>query len=115
IEKERSRCFMESVKDILEIMPSRFNASAAGGLDVVFQFDISGKETGQWNLAIKDQACNVNQGTHPAPSVTLSMDSGDFVDLMNGRLSGPAAFFSGKLRVSGDLMLAQRLESLFKK
>ncbi|MFH0823419.1 MAG: SCP-2 family sterol carrier protein, partial [Pseudomonadota bacterium] len=37
---------MESVKDILEIMPSRFNASAAGGLDVVFQFDISGKETG---------------------------------------------------------------------
>jgi 3-hydroxyacyl-CoA dehydrogenase/3a,7a,12a-trihydroxy-5b-cholest-24-enoyl-CoA hydratase len=43
------------------------------------------------------------------------MASNDFIDMMTGKLSGQAAFFSGKLRVSGDLMLAQRLESLFKR
>jgi len=37
----------------------------------------------------------------------------DFIDLMTGRISGQSASFSGKLRVSGDLMLARRLESLF--
>ncbi len=102
-----------TVKEILEAMPSRFNPDAAAGLDAVFQFDISGDQAGQWHLIVKDQVCQIVEGSHASPNVTFSMASNDFVDMMTGKVSGQAAFFSGKLRVSGDLMMAQRLESLF--
>lgn len=104
-----------TVKDIVEAMPSRFNSAAAAGLDVVFQFDISGDQAGQWHLIVKDQTCKILEASHASPNVTYSMASNDFIEMMTGKLSGQAAFFSGKLRVSGDLMMAQRLESLFTK
>ncbi len=102
-----------TVKQIVEAMPSRFNPDTAAGLDVVFQFDISGDQAGQWHLIVKDQTCQIIEGSHASPNVTFSMASNDFIEMMTGKLSGQAAFFSGKLRVSGDLMMAQRLESLF--
>ncbi|MGB6067730.1 MAG: SCP2 sterol-binding domain-containing protein [Desulfomonilaceae bacterium] len=105
----------ETLKEILDSMPQHFNSDAAAGLDAVFQFDISGEEAGQWHLVVKDQQCKIIAGSHDSPNVTYSMASNDFIDMMSGKLSGQAAFFSGKLRVSGDLMLAQRLESLFKR
>ncbi|MEW6348631.1 MAG: SCP2 sterol-binding domain-containing protein [Thermodesulfobacteriota bacterium] len=105
----------ESLNAIIDAMPGRFNPDAAGSLDAVFQFDISGDQSGQWYLTVKDQACKIDEGTHTGPSVTLSMGGSDFVDMMTGKLSGQAAFFSGKLRISGDLMLAQKLEGLFRR
>ena len=105
----------ESLKAIIGAMPESFDPDAAGPLSAVFQFDISGDEPGQWYLTVHNQTCKVDEGMSPAPNVTLNMASADFVDMMTGRISGQAAFFSGKLRVSGDLMLAQRLEGLFKR
>ncbi|MFC1833421.1 SCP2 sterol-binding domain-containing protein [Thermodesulfobacteriota bacterium] len=105
----------DSVKGIVDALPGQFDPEAAAGLDSVFQFDISGDEAGQYHVVIKDQTCNIVEGAHSTPSVTFAMASNDFVDMMTGKLSGQQAFFSGKLQVSGDLMLAQRMESLFKK
>ncbi len=105
----------ESLKAIIDAMPGRFNPDAAGSLDAVFQFDISGDQSGQWYLTVKDQTCKIDEGAHSGPSVTLTMGGNDFVDMMTGKLSGQAAFFAGKLRISGDLMLAQKLEGLFKR
>jgi putative sterol carrier protein len=103
-----------TVKGIVEAMPSRFNPDAASGVDAVFQFDVSGEEVGQYYLVVKEQQCQIGEGMHASPNVTFTMASGDFIDMMTGKISGQAAFFSGKLRVSGDLMLAQRLASLFR-
>jgi len=104
---------LATVKEIVEAMPSLFNPDTAAGLDVVFQFDVSGDQAGQWHLIVKDQACHIVEGSHASPNVTFSMASNDFIDMMTGKVSGQAAFFSGKLRVSGDLMMARSLESLF--
>ena len=103
-----------TVKSIVDAMPANFNQDAAAGVDAVFQFDISGDETAQYYLVVKDQKCEIAEGTHASPNVTFNMASPDFIDMMTGKLSGQAAFFSGKLRVSGDLMLAQRLGNFFK-
>ena len=102
-----------TVQEIVEAMPSLFNPDAAAGLDAVFQFDISGDQAGQWHVIVKDQACRILEGSHASPNGTFSMASNDFMDMMTGKVSGQAAFFSGRLRVSGDLMMAQRLENLF--
>lgn len=103
-----------TVKGIIESMPKRFVPHKAAGIEAVFQFDISGQEAGQWYVSIKDQKCEVTQGVHNEPHVTFAMETDDFKDMITDKISGQAAFFAGKLRVSGDLLLAQRMESFFR-
>ena len=102
-----------SVNEVFEKMPQVFNPAAAAGLDIVFQFNISGAEAGDWNVVIKDGACTVNPGVHPSPNVTLGMADVDWIAMSNGQLNGMTAFMTGKLRASGDIMAAQRIPSLF--
>jgi putative sterol carrier protein len=45
---------------------------------------------------------------------TVSLSWDDFVAVAEGRLDPVAAFMQGKLRVAGDLMLAQKLGPLLK-
>ena len=101
------------VKEIFTKMPEAFNANAAQGLDAVFQFDISGDTGGNWNVVIKDGVCQVQEGTHDSPTVTLSMSDETWVGMVNKQVNGMQAFMSGQLKVSGDIMLAQRIEQLF--
>lgn len=102
-----------SVKQIFDKMPEVFNSSAAKGLDAVFQFEIAGDNGGIWNVAIKDGACQVNEGSHPSPSVVLSMSADTWLGIVNRKTSGMQAFLTGKLKAGGNIMLAQRIEQLF--
>ena len=111
--KRSKRMPTKSPRDIFSKIPESLNATAAQGLDAVFQFDISGNEGGSWNLIVKDASCRVREGTHSAPTVTLSMSAEDWVSMVNKELNPMQAFMSGKLKVSGDIMLAQRIPELF--
>jgi len=102
-----------SVKEIFDKMPEVFNPSAAKGLDAVFQFEITGDNGGTWNVAIKDGTCQVNEGSHPSPSVALTMSGDTWLGIVNNTTSGMQAFLTGKLKASGNIMLAQRIEQLF--
>ncbi|MCP3954825.1 MAG: SDR family NAD(P)-dependent oxidoreductase, partial [Desulfobacterales bacterium] len=63
-----------SAEEIFAAMPDAFNESAAGGVDVVFQYNISGDHGGDWSCTIKDNACTVTPGQHDAPVCTLKID-----------------------------------------
>ena len=102
-----------SVKEIFSGMPTVFNRDAAAGLDAVFQYNIEGADGGDWYVAIKDQKCTVSQGVHASPSVTLKLADKDWLAMCNGELDGMSAFMSGKLKITGNIMLAQRIQSLF--
>ncbi|HOG08531.1 MAG TPA: hydroxysteroid dehydrogenase-like protein 2, partial [Syntrophales bacterium] len=102
------------VKGIFEKMPSAFNAAAAAGKDVTFQFNISGPTGGDWAVTIKDGACQVTAGTVDKPTTTIGMADTDFIDLIAGRLDGMKAFSAGKLKVGGDMMKSQLIGKLFK-
>ena len=104
---------LTNVKEIFTRMPEVFNPSAAEGLDAVIQYDISGDGGGNWTITIKDGACQVQEGTHDTPSVTLSMSDETWLQIVNKETNGMEAFMSGQLKVSGDIMLAQRIEQLF--
>ena len=111
--KEEDKMAFTSVNEIFEKMPTVFNAAAAAGLDTVIQYHISGDQSGDWNVVIKDGTCQVSQGTHDAANVALSMADVDWIALCNGQLDGMSAFMSGKLKAEGDIMLAQRIPSIF--
>ena len=95
-------------------MPKAFQPDEAAGVDVVFQWEISGGEGGSWFVAVKDGNCEVKEGTHDNPNVTLKLADQDFLKLMTGELNPMAAFTGGKLRIEGDLLKSQLIEKLFK-
>ncbi len=101
------------VNDVFAKMPDAFNAAAAQGLDAVFQFEITGEGGGNWNVVVKDGTCQVNEGNHEAPSVTLNMSAETWVGMVNKEVNGMQAFMTGQLKATGDIMLAQRIEQLF--
>ncbi len=49
------------------------------------------------------------------PTVELELDDRDLLNLISGGLTGIHAYTSGKLKVKGDLSLAQQLEQVFQK
>ena len=104
----------DNVAAIFEALPGAFVADAAAGVDVVFQFFISGADGGDWSCAIKDSACTVSGGVEDKPNCTLKMADGDFLAMMNGTLPAMQAYTSGKLIIEGDIMKSQLIEKLFK-
>ena len=104
---------LTDVKEVFKKMPEVFNPSAAQGLDAVFQFDVTGEGGGNWNITIKDGACQVQEGTCEAPTVTLSMSAETWLGIVNKETNGMQAFMSGQLQATGDIMLASRIEQLF--
>jgi putative sterol carrier protein len=102
-----------SVKEIFAGMPGVFNRDAAAGLNVVIQYNIEGAESGDWYAVIKDQTCTVSEGVHSSPTLTMKMADKDWIAMCKGELNGMTAFMTGKLKATGDLMLAQRLPMLF--
>lgn len=98
-----------SAIELLKKLPAAFNADAASGTDATLQFNISQP----MHAIIKNGACTVGEGAASSPDVTITMEDDDLVALFKGELNGMTAFMTGKLQLEGDLMLAQRLGSLF--
>ncbi|MFB1010681.1 MAG: SCP2 sterol-binding domain-containing protein [Thiopseudomonas sp.] len=102
---------MSAVAEHIKTYTSRFNADAAAGLDLVFQFNIEG--AGNYHLVVKDGSCAVQEGANADANVTLSMDAETFEGLASGETDGMQAFMMGKLSAEGDMMLAMKLNELF--
>jgi len=94
-------------------MQKSFNADAAEGVAVVFQFRISGSGGGEWYCEIKDKTCIIASGVHAKAVCTLKMDASDFLDMMSGKLPAMQAYTSGKLQIGGDILKSQLIEQLF--
>jgi putative sterol carrier protein len=101
------------VQGIFDNMANSFKADAAAGVDVIFQFNISGSTGGDWYCVIKDATCTIDGGIHDTPVCTIKMADTDFLAMMGGKLPPMRAFTSGKLKIEGDVMKSQLLEKLF--
>ncbi|MGD9289408.1 MAG: SDR family NAD(P)-dependent oxidoreductase [Desulfobacterales bacterium] len=102
------------VADVFDCMPQAFVADAASGVDVIFQYHITGEGGGDWSCKIVDSSCQVEAGVNEKPTCTLEMVAEDFLDMMNGKLGAMQAYTSGALKISGDIMKSQLIEKLFK-
>ena len=93
-----------------EVLPQKFRREKAANIDVVAQLNLTGPNGGNWVVTIKNQTLKVTAGTYPSPTLTLKVADSDFVDIVNGKSSATAAFFSGKIHIIGDLGLALKLK-----
>lgn len=102
---------MSEVQGLFDQMGQRFNASAAAGVDEVFQYDIEGE--GTWQVSVSDGECSIAGGDAADASVTLSMSPETLAGVMSGEVDGMQAFMTGSIKASGDIMLATRLNDIF--
>ncbi|WFE71839.1 SCP2 sterol-binding domain-containing protein [Halomonas sp. M1] len=95
----------------LEKLQARFNPEAAKGMDEVFQFHFT--DAGSHYLNIQDGTLDAQEGEHDDPSVSLTMSTDTLKGIMSGDVNGMTAFMTGKLKATGNVMLATKLTTLF--
>ena len=105
----------DTAKEIIEAMPRAFQPEKAQGLRATYQLELSGEGGGTWVMEIADGRCQVREGRADAPDGTLTMAANDYVALAKGELDVMGAFMSGRIQFQGDLGLAAKLPSLFKR
>jgi putative sterol carrier protein len=79
-----------------------------------FQMNITGDGGGEWNIDVSASGPSAKAGNPGNADCTLTVSAEDFQKLVeNPQANGMQLFFSGKLKVTGNVMLAQKLGSLF--
>jgi putative sterol carrier protein len=104
---------MPTVAEIFEAMPAVFNPAAAVGLNKTLQWNITGEQAGVYAFRIHDGVCEPIPGGVEKPDVTFTIKDQDWIQLIEGTLDAQNAFFTGKLKVVGDMGLALRVPQLF--
>ncbi|BBD72756.1 hypothetical protein HS1genome_1145 [Sulfodiicoccus acidiphilus] len=80
------------------------------GFNKVFQFDTNADK--YYVVFNSDGSLSISRGVHQSPSATLSASEEVMDGIISGKMDAISAFFQGKLKVSGDVMSAQRLASM---
>jgi putative sterol carrier protein len=103
-----------SAQQVFDMMPTRFNAAAAAGVNATYQFDLTGDGGGTWQVAVGSGSCQVAQGApNDKPNITITMAAGDYLDMITGKLNPQMAFMGGKLKIKGDMSLALKMQQIF--
>jgi putative sterol carrier protein len=101
----------ENAREFFETLEARSgDSSKAAGLNATYLFDISG--AGKWTVRVENGKVSVQEGEGEADT-TISASDETFVKIVNGEQNPSSAFMTGKLKVSGDLGNAMKLQQLF--
>ena len=104
---------MTTMAEALQSMMERFNPAKAKGVNAVIQLNATGDDGGQYYTTVADGKATLTQGAAPNPTVTINVAARDWIDIMSGKLDPTRAFMAGKLRITGDLGLMMRFQSMF--
>ncbi|HNB54692.1 MAG TPA: SCP2 sterol-binding domain-containing protein [Anaerolineales bacterium] len=102
-----------TIEQIMTNTPKVFKASAAEGVNTVVQFNFTGAEAAQWFVTIQNGTCASEKGTSGSPNMTMTIDSQDYIDIISGKMNAMNAFMQGKVKVSGDMMMAMKFPTFF--
>ena len=102
-----------SIDAYFKSIEARFDPEAAGDLDAVFQWVLTGDGARAHFVQVKGGSAQASAGTHPAPTVAIEMSTDDYLRLINGELNGALAFSTGRGKLRGPVRLAMRMQKLF--
>jgi putative sterol carrier protein len=100
-------------RDVFDGMRKSFRVEKAKGVNVRYQFNLSGPHGGDWFIDVNDGKFKMDRGRIDHPDVTFVTSDKDWVALSNGDLGGTWAVLSGRLKIRGDRALAKKLGEMF--
>jgi multimeric flavodoxin WrbA/putative sterol carrier protein len=104
---------IEDMRLLLRGMAAAFNSQAARDLKATLQFEVTGKQTGDWFLSVEDGKCTYHEGKANAPNLTIITPSEVWLAIANKEMDGQQAFMEGRYKAIGDMSLLIRIRSLF--
>jgi putative sterol carrier protein len=100
-------------QDAFDAMIENFDPAAAQGLEAVFQWEVLGEGGGKWHIVVQNGRAELHDGKHVSPNVSQMSNIDLFLGMVNFEVNPMQAFMSGKLKVTGDMMMAQKILEIF--
>ena len=98
-----------------EDLPARMarHGDAARQIGAKFQINITGDDHDEWYVDASDSGPRIERGNPGGADCTITLAAEDFQKFIESPNAGMQLFFMGKLKISGNSMLAQKLSKLF--
>jgi hypothetical protein len=106
--KDAQELFNVLVPQGLEKFPDK-----AREVNAIYGFKISGEGGGEWTVDLTSNPPTCVPGVGANAQCTVEVAHEDFKTMLADPNAGMQLYFQGKLRVSGDPMLAMKLQQLF--
>ena len=82
-------------------------------INAIYAFKIQGEGGGEWTVDLTKNPPTCVRGDNGTAQCTVEVSHDDFKQMLADPNAGMQLYFQGKLRVSGDPMLAMKLQQLF--
>lgn len=98
-------------------MPRQVDASAAAGTTTAIKWVVTGRSDGGtdvYQLVIEDGRARTERGETAEARLTVTLDGVEFLKLASGNSDPMQAYFTGRIQLSGDIMVAAKLAQIFR-
>jgi putative sterol carrier protein len=82
-------------------------------LNAIYAFKITGDGGGDWTVDCTSNPPTCSKGASDKAQCTIEVSNEDFKTMLGDPNAGMQLFFANKLRISGDVTLAMKLQQLF--
>jgi hypothetical protein len=98
-----------------ELVPAALakHPEKAREVNAIYAFKISGAGGGEWTVDLSSNPPAVQKGDTGKAQCTIEVAHDDFKQMLENPQVGMQLYFQGKLRVTGDPMLATKLQQFF--
>lgn len=104
-----------SVEDAFRFLEEHFLPEKATETDVTVQLHLTGEGGGDWFIRIQGGQLKVVPGVaEGTPDLTVTVNTADYLALLNGEMDPLAAYLRGRVQVQGEVKLVYRLQYLFR-
>jgi len=100
----------DAVTDFFATLPGRVDHARTAGMSNSYVFAVEG--AGTWTVRVDDGQVSVAEGDQGG-DCTISSSSEVFEQIVRGDQNPTTAYMTGKLKVSGDMGAAMKLQKLF--
>jgi putative sterol carrier protein len=101
---------LEGTREFFESLPTKVSPEKTAGMSNSYLFEIEG--AGTWLVAVDDGAVSVREGEGEADA-TITTSEETFAKIRTGEQNATTAYMTGKLKITGDMGAAMKLQTLF--
>ena len=100
-------------EEVVGFIKDSFLSENAAGINYSVQLEIADENIDRWYLRIRDQKCDIEKGVDPETNANIQIKYDDMITLIKGELNPAMAYFTGRIKISGDQSGLLKLASLF--